>query len=149
VAVEARDPVGDYRNLIHPAVLIRAATRPRAEISLPQVSPGRYASTVIVDAAQPLTFEMGAPETGITSRVVMPDPAAEYRFRPADEDALKSIVSATGGSWMPTAESLANRNAQARTERRPLWTALILAALVLWLADIGLRRVRIFEGSDA
>jgi uncharacterized membrane protein len=147
VAVEARDPVGDYRNLIHPAVLIRAATRPRAEVALPQVSPGRYASTVIVDAGQPLTFEVETQEAGITSRVVMPDPAAEYRFRNVDEDALKSIASATGGTWMPTAESLANRDAQARTERRPLWTALILASLALWLADVALRRVRILEPS--
>ena len=149
VAVEARDAVGDYRNLIHPAVLIRAAQRPRAEVALPQVSPGRYASTVIVDAAQPLTFEVDAQEAGITSRVVMPDPAAEYRFRTVDEEALKSIASATGGTWMPTAESLANRDAQARTERRPLWTVLILASLAMWLADIGLRRVRIFEDASA
>ena len=145
LAVEARDSVGDYRNLIHPAVLIRAETRQRAEVALPQVSPGRYVSTVIVDAAQPLTFEVNGHEAGITSRVVLPDPAAEYRFRNADEEALKSIASATGGTWMPSAASLANRDAQARTERRPLWTTLILASLALWLLDIALRRIRVFE----
>ncbi len=147
VAVESRDPVGDYRNLIHPAVLIRSSARPRAEVSLPQVSPGRYASTVIVDAAQALTFEVDAREAGITSRLVLPDPAAEYRFRNVDEEALKSIASATGGTWMPTADALANHDGQARTERRPLWTALILAALVLWLVDITLRRIRLFESA--
>jgi hypothetical protein len=102
-------------------------------------------STVIVDAAQPLTFEVNGHEAGITSRMVLPDPAAEYRFRNADEEALKSIASATGGTWMPSAASLGNRNAEARTERRPLWTTLILASLALWLLDIALRRIRVFE----
>jgi hypothetical protein len=103
----------------------------------------------VVDAALPLSFEVNASEPGVTSRLVLPDPAAEYRFRRVDEDALKSIASATGGAWMPSAGALANRDAQRRTERRPLWTILILAALVLWLLDIVLRRIRVFESASS
>ena len=32
-----------------------------------------------------------------------------------------------------------------RAARRPLWPALLWTALVLWLADLLLRRVRLFE----
>ena len=149
IAIEARDPVGDYRNLLHPAVHVRSSTRPPAAVALAQVSPGRYQSTVIVDAAQPLTLEVDGGDSGITSRLVLPDRAAEYRFRSVDEDGLKSIASATGGTWMPSAAALANRDSEARTERRPLWTALILSALAMWLLDIGLRRIRIFEASSS
>ena len=105
--------------------------------------------TVIVDAAQPLTLEVDGGDSGITSRLVLPDRAAEYRFRSVDEDGLKSIASATGGTWMPSAAALANRDSEARTERRPLWTALILSALAMWLLDIGLRRIRILEAASS
>jgi hypothetical protein len=76
---------------------------------------------------------------------VLPDTAAEYRFRSADEALLRSIATATGGSWHPTAATLANAASDSRTARRPLWPALIALALVLWFVDLLLRRIRIFE----
>ena len=75
----------------------------------------------------------------------LPDTAAEYRFRAPDETLLRSIASATGGTWHPTAATLANTAADSRTARRPLWPWLVALALVLWFVDFLLRRVRIFE----
>jgi len=157
VAVEARDAAGQYKNLQNPVVQVQAAERaggsaaPRpARVVTRQVAPGRYEAMVMADAGQLLSISVeGAdkvPATaGPTTATVVPDPAAEYRFRPADETLLRSIAAATGGTWHPTAASLANAAGDSRTARRPLWPALIGLALVLWFVDLLLRRIRLFE----
>jgi hypothetical protein len=151
IAVEARDPDGAYRNLTNPAIRVRTpgAAAP-ATVATRQVAPGRYEATVLANAAEPLTMTVeGAPAAaGITSHTVLPDPAAEYRFRPADEHLLASIASSTGGAIHPTTANLANTAGDTRTTRRPLWPALVTLALALWFVDLLLRRIRIFEPGE-
>ncbi len=63
---------------------------------------GRYEATVVADAQQPLTISVagaGGDEGGSTSRVIVPDPMAEYRFQPPDEELLRTIAATTGGAW--------------------------------------------------
>jgi len=157
VAVEARDPAGQYKNLQSPVVRVQAAARtdggpaPRpARVVTRQVAPGRYEAIVMADAGQLLNISVEGADSrpataGATASTVVPDPAAEYRFRPPDEALLRSIAAATGGTWHPTAASLANAPGDSRTARRPLWPALIALALGLWFVDLVLRRVRLFE----
>jgi Ca-activated chloride channel homolog len=156
IALEARDPQGGYRDLLHPAVRVSrvAANAPDRPIVVPlrQVAPGRYEATLIAGAADQLgvsAASLPANETGkiagITSRVVVPDSAAEYRFKPADERFLKSIALATGGLWRPTAAAMVNGAADRRTDRRPLWPPFVTMALCVWFVDIVFRRIRVFE----
>lgn len=149
ISVEARDVNGGHRDLLHPVAQVRAAGGPPRDVALRQVAPGRYETTLVADASQPLavTIAGGGPSDapGVASRVVLPDPAAEYRFRAADEPRLRSIAAATGGAWRPGPEALANVAGDRRTERRPIWPALITIALCLWFVDLVLRRVRVFE----
>ncbi len=152
IAVEARAASGGYEDLLHPSVRVRSTATAQATpmtVPLRQVAPGRYEATVVADAAQPLSVSLSDAEgmTGVTSRLVIPDPAAEYRFQPPDEALLRSLASATGGAWKPTPAALANTSDDRRTERRPFWPALIIAALVLWFVDLLLRRVRVLEPS--
>jgi Ca-activated chloride channel homolog len=152
ISVEARHPNGQYRDLLHPTVQVRsgrAGQSRSAAMPVRQVAPGRYEASVVVDATQPITISLAGPDAGTlegpTVRHVVPDPAAEYRFRPPDEGLLKSIASATGGAWHPDAAALATAAGDSRTERRPVWPALITIALGLWFVDLLLRRVRVFE----
>ena len=147
IAVETREADGRYRNLADPVVHVRAGPAAPAAVKTRQVAPGRYEATVVADAARPLTLSVAGatPGVGVTSRTVLPDPAAEYRFRPPDEALLQSIAKTTGGVYRPDAGALANAPGDSRTRRRPLWPSLIVVALVLWFADLLLRRVRIFE----
>ena len=147
VSVEARDADGRYQDLLHPVAQVRSGGGPARDVPVRQVAPGRYEATVVADATQVLTVTMAGANNGVASRLVVPDPAAEYRFRPPDETLLKSIASATGGAWLPTPSTLANTAGDHRTERRPLWPALIIFALCLWFVDLLLRRVRVFEPS--
>jgi uncharacterized membrane protein len=145
VAVEARDGAGQYGNLLRPVVQVRAPTGPVRDVSLRQVTAGRYEATVVADATHPLSFTLRNAESGITTRQVLPDPAAEYRLRPPDEALLKAIASATGGVWLPSSAALVPAAGDRRTERRPVASALILIALISWFLDLLLRRIRVFE----
>jgi hypothetical protein len=152
IAVEAREPAGQYRNLANPAVQVTPQDGQAVTVATRQVAPGRYEATVVVDASRAVTIALPNADSsgrGITARTILPDPAAEYRFRAPDERALQSIASATGGAWRPDGAALANTAGDRRTERRPLWPSLVVLALVLWFVDLVLRRVRIFEPAVA
>jgi Ca-activated chloride channel homolog len=145
VSVEARDAAGLYRDLLRPTVSVTSGPGRSATVTLRQVAPGRYEATVLADASRAVTVSTADPGGGSISRVIIPDEAAEYRFRPTDEALLKSIASATSGSWKPEPAALAAAPTDRHSERRPLWPALTIAALILWFVDILLRRVRVFE----
>jgi Ca-activated chloride channel family protein len=156
IAIEARDANGRYRDLLSPTVQVRSGESAPATVPVRQVAPGRYEASVVADATKPLTVTTPvSPDSGGRSggtipdaaivRVVLPDRAAEYRFRPLNDDLLKSIASTTGGAWMPTAQALANAAGDRRSERRPVWPWLIVIALCLWFVDLIVRRVRVFE----
>jgi uncharacterized membrane protein len=147
IAVEARDAAGDYRNLLRPLVRVTSGAASRT-VPARQVAPGRYETTIVADARQPLVAsvsEAGTTDTVKPSRTVAPDPAAEYRFAPPDEDLLKAIASATGGAYRAAPASLAAKPGERSSERRPLWPALVGLALALWFGDLAFRRVRVFE----
>ena len=144
VSLEARDANGGYRDLLRPSVTVVAGVA-SAEVPLRQVAPGRYEASVLADASQTVTVT-AADATGSTiSRVLPVDAAAEYRFRQPDTDLLKSLASATGGSWMPAVSALTAAATDRHSERRPLWPAFTISALALWFVDLLLRRVRVFE----
>lgn len=145
VSVEARDASGLYRDLLRPTVSVTSAPGRSTNVTLRQVAPGRYEANVLADASRPVTIATTDPAGGSISRIIVPDEAAEYRFRPTDEALLKSLASATGGSWKPEPAALAAAPTDRHSERRPLWPALTIAALILWFVDILLRRVRVFE----
>ncbi|HUL72923.1 MAG TPA: VWA domain-containing protein [Vicinamibacterales bacterium] len=144
VTVEARDAAGAYRDLLKPMIRVQSA-RGSSDLAAHQTAPGRYDAAVVVDAAEPVTIALAGADAS-ASRVVLPDPNEEYRWRPADEPGLKAIADATGGAWKPTPEALRNTTAR-QAARRAIWPALVVLALGLWLLDIWLRRVRVFERS--
>ena len=143
ITLEARDARGEYRNLLRPAVAVKTGDR-SATVPLRQVAPGRYEASLMADATTTLSVSTTDSERAI-ERVLVPDPAAEYRFRGVDEEALEAIATSTGGTLRPTAGALAPGPGERHSKRRPLWPALTVVALLLWFADILLRRVRIFE----
>jgi Ca-activated chloride channel family protein len=153
ISMEARDVTGRSRDLLRPLAEVRAGEKAAKTVALRQVAPGRYEATVVADAGEPLAVTLqdtGAAGTpGIASRVVLPDTAAEYRFRPADDAALRAIATATGGAWRPGPEALASASGDRRTERRPVWPVFLGLALALWFVDLVLRRVRVFEPAVA
>jgi uncharacterized membrane protein len=145
VGVEARDENGNYKDLLKPVVRVRAGGGETAEVTAQQIAPGRYEARVVADARKPLAVSLVGNDDPAMTRLVVPDPSAEYRFRAADEDRLRAIAELTGGKTSPDAAALAASGGAGRTARRAMWPGLVLAALGLWFGDIFLRRIRLFE----
>jgi Ca-activated chloride channel homolog len=144
VTIEARDAHGHYADRLKPTVTVRTADGQSVTRAARQSLPGRYVTAVVANAAQALTIAVEGGGGASTTRLVIPDPAAEYRFRPADREALSGVARATGGA--PGAGAAAIRQASESTSaRRALWPVLVLIGLVGFLGDIFLRRVRILE----
>ena len=72
----------------------------------------------------------------------------EYRFRPADPRLLSSISLSTGGRYEPDAAALRPGAGDRSTVPTRLWPWLLVLALAAYLADLLLRRVRIFEQEE-
>jgi uncharacterized membrane protein/uncharacterized protein YegL len=144
VAIESRDAHGNYIDRLKPTVTVRTDGGQSTTATARQVLPGRYEASVVADASQALTVTVEGHVGPAASRLVIPDAAAEYRFRPADPARLAALAAATGGELGATAGSI-RRASESPSARRALWPGLVLAALGLWLMDILIRRVRIFE----
>lgn len=145
VTVEARDARGHYRDNLRPVVTVRAGDGKVAQVPARQLGPGRYEARVEADARQQLTVSVAGPDGAGETRLVIPDLAAEYRFRPPNLALLASIAEGTGGLVGPTGASLRQATTSARVARRALWPAIVILALLLWMLDVLLRRVRLFE----
>ena len=148
IAVEARDAAGKYHDLLKPTVHLESARGLATDVVAHQTAPGRYEATVVVDAAAALSLNLVGTEVSTATRVVLPDTNEEYRLRPVDDVALKAIADATGGVVKPTPDLLKNTGTRT-SARRALWPGLVVFALGLWLGDVWLRRVRLFEAQGA
>ena len=145
LTIEAHDAAGKPRDFLSPRVRVQSGTKAPIEIPARQTAPGHYEASAIVDAAETFAAAVVGSDEAVASGLVLPDPHAEYRFRAPDLLRLQSIAAATGGHWRPTAASLASTPGETRATRRPLWPMLLWSALALWLVDLLLRRVRVWE----
>lgn len=145
LSVDAHDADGKARDFLTPRVRVQSGDKPPVELPARQTAPGHYEARAIVDANVSFAAAVVDSDTGVTSQLVVPDVNEEYRFRKPDEARLRSIASATGGHWQPTAAMLQASTGEHRASRKPMWPMLLWTALGLWLVDLLLRRVRIAE----
>jgi len=116
--------------------------------ALPLVAPGRWAANFEVPSGTPAEFEIrvkGAGSDGsalAASQTIFVDYPDELRLRPTDEGLLRRVAETTGGVFRP--EPAAVFATDGRTVQRitPLWSSLLLAALLLFVVDVALRRLR-------
>ena len=103
------------------------------------------------EAKYPLTkkgaylFRAVGEESGGASRVLAYSYPDEYHFYPPNTEALRSLSNETKGRFQPRAEDIFDANGESTSLPTPLWPYLASLALVLYVADVLLRRVRLFE----
>jgi hypothetical protein len=82
-----------------------------------------------------------------TEMVTIPErdtePADEHRRQTANLPLLTSLTEATGGVLNPSARQLAERPAGTRRAAYPLEPLLLPLAMLLFLADVAVRRLRL------
>jgi Ca-activated chloride channel family protein len=118
-------------------------------LPLQQVAPGRYLARVRLPIHGAYTFAAEHRRDGqllATSRAQLGHPyPPEYDPRPPDLERLTRLAELGGGSALATPEALFEPGAQRLESRTPLWPWLVGLAIGLFLLDLLLRRVRLFD----
>lgn len=113
-------------------------------VPLRQSGPGFYRATHPLEAQGTYVFRLTGDAGGV-SRVLPYSYPDEHHFYPPDEELLQELASATGGESDPDFEDIFSTGDDVVLRPTPLWPYLAFVALLLYFADLLLRRLRLFE----
>lgn len=126
----------------------------KRELPMKQIAPGRYEASFLLDrygsfllrAEHRRTTEEGKKNTVAVSygHINNPYPLEFSRFEP-DRETLAQIARATGGVVNPTPQQVFDPAGEKIEYHEALWPHLVTAAILLFLLDLMLRRIRIFD----
>ena len=119
------------------------------ELDLRQTAPGRYEARFPLDAYGSFVLTAthrreGRPVAESAAQLANPYPA-EYRTLEPDVELLQRAAEATGGQTDPEPAALFDRGDDTIRAHEDLWPWLLYLALGLFLLDLLLRRVRLFD----
>lgn len=157
VAIDARTPEGEPLNFATFNVRVSGPEGPAVTVPLRQAGPGRYLGefiardpgTYLVSAAYEAIGPSGAALSGNVRGAVVQQHAVEFRSLTDNAPLLLEVARLTGGRTLDILRPGADANLWARHDlafpvaTTPFWLAMALAGLGLFLADVGVRRVRI------
>ena len=110
-----------------------------------QVAPGRYQASFTESPGERFVLEVSlAVASGTTRKLqrgVVIDYPQEYRLRPTDEATLRGIARVTGGTYEPQPAEVFAPDGRTVDVVQPLWPYVLMAALLLYLAEVAVRRL--------
>ncbi len=114
-------------------------------MALTQTAPGRYAGEFDAGPAGTyhlnLTQRSGATVTNQQSRGLVVNYDDELRIRPTDEKLLEGVARASGGVYRPAPAEVFAEDERTAARPVPVWPYLVMAAALVFLADVALRRI--------
>jgi uncharacterized membrane protein len=150
VRLSALDAEGLYRNELAPAVRVTAPDTQTSIVVLRQVAPGAYTARMPLQPsiAAPYRFELlaGAGISGqeiaqAGTRGVYYAHSDEYRALGPNLPLLAALSERTGGRFAPQPEEVFAHSTDGGMVSTSLWPYLAALGLLLFLADIAVRRV--------
>ncbi|MEL6394986.1 MAG: VWA domain-containing protein [Planctomycetota bacterium] len=161
--VDALDEAGERLNFARFQGRLATPDGEGAEIAIQQVGPGRYEGVVETPDSgsyvATLTYRApgqreGAPELKGSVQAAIAKPFAdEFRALTTNESLLRQVATITGGEVLtrdPEADEPWRREGLTEpVALSPIWLAVAISAIGLFLADVGIRRVRIDLGAIA
>jgi len=143
ITLDARDGDGQRDDGLSPMIEVRSAAARLGAFPLTQVSSGRYVAHLAADITEPLFFSVPGAAGPTASRILTVDQFAELRFGAPDAALLSAIARTTGGTFQPADPDLNRAPRTVGTSRYALAPWLLALALLLWPADIMLRRLQL------
>ena len=163
VSLDAIDPSGKFLNQAVTEATIIDPQLGQKKIELKQTAPGRYVADFETPASGAYHLNIvqktaaGTPLHQQTRGLIVGYPD-ELRLRPTNNELLKTLSESTGGrfdirpeevfvaensSSLGTSQSLSAGRSRVRTVQRttPLWQNMVIAALLLFVIDVALRRI--------
>ena len=108
-----------------------------APLPLSEVSPGRYQGKLTLDRPGEFTLRVAADQAVAEKPLFVGYPAL-YEFTRADPRSLAALAAATGGRVLASEEQIFT-GGQSRWVARAVWQVWVLAAFVLFLAELIVR----------
>ena len=146
ITINAVEKDGRFRNLLHPKLRIVDPSQAASTIEVPQVGPGSYETRFPLAQDGTYVFRTVGDTAGGASRTLEYSYPDEYHFYPPDFQTLRLISSETGGVYQPAGPEIFDPNGETVSVHTRLWPLLAALALMLYLLDVFLRRLRLFEG---
>ncbi len=145
VTINAIRKDGQFRNKLESQVRVISPDQSVSEVLVRQVGPGSYEAKFPLTKKGSYLFRAVGEDSGGASRVLAYSYPDEYHFYPPNTDVLRAISAETKGRFQPRAEDIFDPNGETTALPTPLWPYLTAAALLLYLTDVWLRRIRLFE----
>ena len=148
VHVESREADGSFRNLAVTHLDVVGPDGEGRQMSVPQVAPGSYAVTFTAAERGPYAVQVtqaqadGTVIAQTTTGFAVPY-AREYAAARANRVLLERLAAETGGLRLDSPAASFSRDTVREWQAQPLWPYLFAAALVLFIADVAVRRFRL------
>ena len=145
ISINAIRKDGQFRNKLETQVRVVGPDQSISDVAVHQVGPGAYEAKYPLTKKGAYLFRAVGAESGGRSRVIAYSYPDEYHFYPPNTELLRSISNETKGRFQPRTEDIFEANGETTALPTPLWPYLTALALMLYLTDVLLRRVRLFE----
>jgi len=147
IRLDAVDVAGRFRNNAEIKVTVigpRAGVE-KKEFEMRQIAPGRYVAKIDTDQQGAYHFEMSQmsgpwPVFRQTRGLVVGYPD-ELRLRPTNESLLRRIAEASGGKYTTRPDEVLDAENRLAHRAEPLWPYLLIGSMLLFVADVALRRI--------
>jgi hypothetical protein len=145
VTLDAVNPDGKYLNEAPADLTVIDPTGGEFKAAMTQTAPGRYVSVFAADKPGAYHVQMtqqpkGRPATQQTRGLVV-NYDDELRIKPTNERLMEAVARASGGAFRPTPDSVFEPDERTASQPLPLWPYLLVAAALLFVADVALRRI--------
>ena len=145
VSLDAITPSGKYLNGAQTELTVIDPLRNTRKLEMTQTAPGRYQVEFDATGAGAYNMEFSQKLQGNLlhhqSRGMAVGYPDELRLKPTNADLLRSISRASGGTFEPKPESIFAASSRSAKRALPMWPYLVLAAAILFVADVALRRI--------
>jgi Ca-activated chloride channel homolog len=144
VTIDAIEKDGEFRNEISSQLRVLAPDQSVADVPIRQVGPGSYEADVELIQKGSYVFRLVGQDGGVSRTLAYSYPD-EYHFYPPNIEALRALSNETKGKFQPEIADIFRTNGETAPSPMQLWPYLVGLALILYLCDVYLRRVRLFE----
>ncbi|HEU5314813.1 MAG TPA: VWA domain-containing protein, partial [Chloroflexota bacterium] len=147
VRVESAEPTGEFRNHLLTSADVAFPDGTSRKISLPQTAPGRYEGRF--PAATPGVYffsvlqrnEQGEEVARQVAGYALPQ-LAEFRQSDPNRVLMERLAAETGGPLVRQPQDAWRRDTIRKLHPQDVWQYLVMAAVVLFIADVAVRRLK-------
>lgn len=148
ITMDAVDELGRFIDDAETTLTMIDPRLRREQLTLQQTAPGRFEATVPTPQRGDYHIDLAQRRTDgsavRSSRGVTVGYSDELRLLPPGESLLQQIASLSNGRYDPAPEAVLEPDERSAREPHPLWPWLLMTAMVIFVADVALRRIEVW-----